>query len=213
MNAGIRMAAVVLGVCFAMAAVGGVVAGADPRLDRIYAEITREAHTIDTITSDFEQERRMGLLDSILASRGRFFFKKDDRMRWEFTEPNASGFAVNGDRGKRWEAATNREERFSLRQMPFIKVFTDQVFAWARADLEGLQRTYRVEVVGERPADLKLVPLLAQMKEHVDHLRIVFAPDSRHVALIEITESDGDFTRIRFFNTHINRPLPDDLFD
>jgi len=213
MNAGIRIIVAVMDLCFVMAWIGRAGATEDPKLDRIYAEITRQAHTIETIVSDFEQERRLGLLDSVASSRGRFFFKKNDRMRWEFTEPNVSGFAVNGDRGKRWDAATNREERFGLRQMPFIKVFTDQVFAWARADFEGLQRAYRVEVVGEHPADLKLVPLLAQMKEHVNHMRIVFTEDSRHVALIEITESDGDFTRIRFFNTQTNQALPDDLFD
>jgi len=213
MNNGIRIIVIALGVCFAMGWGVRVVAAEDSTLDRIYAEIRRRAHIIDTIVSDFEQERRVGLLDSVAFSRGRFFFKKDDRMRWEFTEPSASGFSVNGDSGRRWEAAIDREERFSLRQAPFIKVFTDQVFAWARADFGGLQRVYRVEVIGERPADLKLVPLLPQMKEHVDHLRIVFTADSWDVALIEITESDGDFTSIRFFNTHINRPLPDDLFD
>lgn len=213
MNAGNRVIAAVMGVCLVMAWGVRTVAAEDAKLDRIYAEITRQAHTVNTIASDFEQERRMGLLDSVDSSRGRFYFKRDDRMRWEFTEPKASGFSVNGDRGKRWETGTTREERFSLRQAPFIKVFTDQVFAWARADFEGLQRAYRVEVVGEHPADLKLVPLFAQMKEHVNYLRIVFSEDSRHVALIEITESDGDFTRIRFFNTQTNPALPDDLFD
>jgi outer membrane lipoprotein-sorting protein len=196
-----------------MALIGRAVANEDPKLDRIYAEIARHARTTETIVSDFEQERRWGLLDSVASSRGRFFFKREDRMRWEFSEPIMSGFSLNGNRGKRWSAATNSEERFDLVRMPFIKVFTDQVFAWARADLISLQRAYRVEVVGEHPADLKLVPLLSQMKEHVDHMRIVFTDDSRHVRLIEITETDGDFTRIRFFNTLTNQILSDDLFD
>ena len=213
MDTGIRIMTTVMSVCIVMAWLGREVAAEDSEIDRICSEITRQAHAINTIASDFEQERRVGLLDSVVSSRGRFFFKKNDRMRWEFTEPNASGFSVNGDRGRRWETALSREERFSLRQMPFIKVFTDQVFAWAGGDFERLQRAYRVEVAGERPADLKLVPLLPQMKEHVDYVRVLFAVDARHVVLIEVMESDGDFTRIRFFNTHINLPLPDDLFD
>jgi len=213
MNNGARVFAALMGLCLLVA--GGIRGNAaeDPEPDRVYGEIARHAHGIDTIVSDFEQERRTGLLDSVVSSRGRFFFKRNDRMRWEFKEPAASGFSVNGDRGKRWEAATNREDRFSLRQAPFIKVFTDQVFAWARADFEGLKRSYRLEVLGEYPADLKLVPLLPQLNEYVDYLRIVFSADSRHVVLIEIVEGDGDFTRIRFFNTYINRPLPDELFD
>jgi outer membrane lipoprotein-sorting protein len=202
-----------MGIYLAVMPVEELVAAEETELERIQTEISLQARTITTIVSDFDQERRMGLLDTVALSRGRFFFKKADRMRWEIIEPEVSGFSVNGDRGKRWDAQINREERFSLRQMPFIKFFTDQVFAWAQADFDGLQRTYRVEAVCERPAELKLVPLLPQMKEYVDHLRIVFSAEFSHVALIEVTEIDGDFTRIRFFNTHLNRPLQDDLFD
>jgi outer membrane lipoprotein-sorting protein len=213
MNAGIRTLLRLIGASIAMVAAVNSLAAEDAARDRVYAMIAHQAGAIRTITSDFEQERRLGLLDAVVTSRGRFNFKKEDRMRWEFTEPNRSGFAVTGDQGKRWETAADRPERFSLRQAPFIKVFTDQVFAWAKADFDGLQRAYRVEVAGEQPVDLKLIPLLPQMKEHLDHVRILFAADARHVVLIEVMESDGDFTRIRFSNTYINLPLSDDLFE
>ena len=133
-------------------------------------------------------------------------------MRWALTEPNESGFSVNGKKAKRWDGKSGSKQTFDVHQAPFIKVFTDQVFAWAKADFKWLQRRYRIEIISLSPADLKLFPLSSREKEYVDHLRIAFARDAGYVSAVEVHEPDGDFTRIRFLNTRVNEPLQDSLF-
>ena len=181
--------------------------------DRIFSEITTAATKVTTLKSDFVQEKHLGMLEDVLISKGRFYYKKQDRLRWELTNPVSSGFAVNGKQAKRWDGKSGRTETFQVYQVPFIKLFTDQVFAWASADFKQLQKEYQITVLGEAPADLKLVPIRSQEKKYLAHFRIVFTADASHVNAVEVHETGGDFTRIRFFNAIINTPLPDTLFD
>ena len=181
--------------------------------DRIFAELAKAAITVTTLKSDFVQERHLDMLEDVLISRGRFYYKKQKRLRWELTKPITSGFAVNGKRAKRWDGKSGRTQTFEVHQVPFIKLFTDQVFAWATADFKKLQKEYQITVLSDAPVDLKLVPIRSQEKKHLAHFRIVFTADGSHVNAVEVHETGGDFTRINFFNTIVNHSLSDTLFD
>ena len=181
--------------------------------DRIFSQIAKAAIKVTSLESDFVQERHLSMLEDVLISRGRFYFKKQDRLRWELTKPVSSGFAVSGKKAKRWDAKSGQTEAFKVYQVPFIKLFTDQVFAWATADFKKLQKNYKIRVLSNSPVDLKLVPIRSQEKKYLAHFRIAFTADASHVNTVEVHESGGDFTRIRFFNTIINTPLPNTLFD
>ena len=181
--------------------------------DHIFSEIAKAATKVTTLKSDFVQERHLSMLEDVLISKGRFYYKKRDRLRWELTKPVSSGFAVSGKQAKRWDGKSGRTQAFEVYQVPFIKLFTDQVFAWATADFKQLQKDYNIEILADAPVDLKLVPIRSQEKKYLAHFRIAFTADASHVNAVEVHETGGDFTRIRFFNTIINTPLPDTLFD
>lgn len=179
----------------------------------IFSEIAGSASQVETLIGDFIQEKHLSMLSNILTSTGRFFYKRDNKLRWELHDPIVSGFAVNGKQAIRWKDNAERTQTFQVQQVPFIKVFTDQVFAWAKADFESLNKRYRIQVVGEKPADLKLFPRSSREKKYLDHLRIVFAVDASHVNRVEVHEPDGDFTVIRLLKVRINKSLPDSLFN
>jgi outer membrane lipoprotein-sorting protein len=183
------------------------------KIAEIFSEIAGSASQVETLIGDFIQEKHLSMLSNILTSTGRFFYKRDNKLRWELHDPISSGFAVNGKQAIRWKDNAEHSQTFQVQQVPFIKVFTDQVFAWAKADFESLKKRYRIQVVGENPADLKLFPKSSREKKYLDHLRIVFAVDASHVNRVEVHEPDGDFTLIRFLKVRINKSLPDSLFN
>lgn len=170
------------------------------------------ASGVSTLASDFVQEKHLGIFKTVVTSRGRFHYQKPDRLRWELREPFASGFALNGSRGRRWHQRTGRTESFDVRQDPIMKAVSDQIFAWANADFAGLGREYRIRILSENPVSLRLEPLSAAMAASLGHLQITFSPDGKYVRAVEIHEKDGDFTRIRFVDTVVNPPLGPDLF-
>ena len=181
--------------------------------DRVFDQIAGAASGIETLASGFAQENNSAMFKDAPVSKGRFYYRSPDGLRWEVLEPNPMGFVVNGDEAKRWRGQNGRSQSFDLRREPVVRIITDQVFAWARADFKWLEERYTITVVGDAPVVLKLVPVSSSEKKHIDHIRLIFSETDAHVSEVEIHETGGDYTVIRFINTAVNSPLEEDLFD
>jgi outer membrane lipoprotein-sorting protein len=174
--------------------------------------LQKSAGGVNSLSSDLVQEKHLSMFKTVMTSKGRFYFVKPDRLRWEFTSPVASGFILKGENGRRWHQRTGRSENFQISQEPVMKLVSDQLFAWARADFGWLKREYRISVLNDAPAALKLEPRSAAAANFLHHLLINFSPDGRYVRSVEVHEKDGDFTRIKFLNVAVNKPVQADLF-
>lgn len=184
----------------------------DSDKDPVLARIANASAAIQTISSDFLQEKHLDMLKRPTVSQGKFYYKSPDCLRWEILEPVQMGFVVNGDKARRWRGRENRVQCFDTRQEPVVRIITDQVFAWAATDFDWLAARHRIKVLEKMPIALKLTPVSDAEKEHIDHIKLVFSKTDDHVTIVEIHETDGDWTRIRFTNTVINNPIPAHLF-
>lgn len=178
----------------------------------LFNALERTANSVKTLSSDFVQEKHLAIFKTVMNSKGRFYFIKPDLLRWELTAPVASGFVLRGDKGRRWHERTGRSESFQISQEPIMKIVSEQLFAWGKADFAWLKKEYRISVLGESPVSLRLEPRSAATAGFLDHLLITFSTDGKYVRSVELHEKDGDFTRIKFINTAINKKLQADLF-
>lgn len=183
-----------------------------PLSPQLTSRLEKAAGAARTLSSDFIQEKHLSMFKTVLNSKGRFYYQKPDQLRWELTAPVASGFVLKGERGRRWHERTGSTENFEISQEPVMKLVSEQLFAWARADFNWLKKEYRIDVLDESPVTLRLEPLSAATAGFLHHLLISFSADGRYVKSVEVHEKDGDFTRIRFFNASVNKPLPGSLF-
>jgi len=181
--------------------------------ESLYARMERAAAGVSTISSDFVMEKHLAMFRKAVTSKGRFLFRKPDLLRWETTEPVASGFVLNGNEGRRWHERTGGEERFDVRRDPVMRIVSEQILAWAKPDFAWLRKEYRIRLLSEDPLSLRLDPLSPSGAGMPDHLRITLSADERTVRTVEIHDKDGDFTVIRFVGTVLNRPIPPSLFE
>jgi len=186
--------------------------GPDHDRDRVFLRITRAASNVKSIVSEFTQEKHLSMMEKVLISRGRFYYEKPDRLRWELMEPNLYGFVVNGDKAKRWRGGYIFQQSFELDKDPVIQAFVSHLFACASADFELLGQRYSITVLEEDPAVLKFVPVSKKENEYLAYIMLYFSSEYNHVHTIEIHEPSGDFTRIRFINTVINTEIQADMF-
>ena len=200
--------------CVLLAAAPGAASAETPAANQaaLFSSLERSAGGVTTLSSDFVQEKHLSMFKTVMSSKGRFYFGKPDRLRWELTAPVASGFVLKGEKGRRWHQRTGRSENFQISQEPVMKLVSDQLFAWARADFTWLKREYRITVLDEAPAALRLEPRSGATAGFLNHLLISFSADGRYVKSVEVHEKDGDFTRIKFLNTQVNKPLQAELF-
>jgi outer membrane lipoprotein-sorting protein len=195
------------------AASAGLAAGPPDATADLFRRLEKAAAGVTTVASDFIQEKHLAMFHQAIRSRGRFRFRKPDSLRWEYTEPVASGFVLNGTRGRRWHERTGSDERFDVRRDPVMKIVSEQILAWAKPDFDWLRREYRIRVLSDSPPTLRLEPQAPPGAGTPDHLRIVFSPDGRSVRTVEIHDRDGDFTVIRFVDTVVNGPIAPDQFE
>jgi outer membrane lipoprotein-sorting protein len=179
---------------------------------QIFAHIAAGALAVQTLSSDFSQERHLSILKEPLTSIGKFAYEKPDRLYWEILKPSPLGFVTQGDKAKRWSGSSGVTETLEIDQEPMIKAIVGQVSAWTRADFTWLEKRYRIAVLEETPYSLKLIPLSLQEKKFLAYITIAFSEDWTHVRSVELHEKGGDFTRLRFINTLLNPSLPKDLF-
>lgn len=182
------------------------------RLDRVLAGLRTSAAGIESLSSDFVQEKHLEMFQETLVSRGRFYFARPDRLRWETTEPVASGFLLNGGTGKRWHARAGAAVPFDISREPGMRLVAEQLLAWARIDIAWLLQQYSLTLVSEQPVTLKLEPLQADAAQFLDYLRISFDSGRHYVETVEVHEPGGDYTRIRFTGTELNPALDPELF-
>ncbi len=184
----------------------------DAELERVLAGLKVSAAGIETLASDFTQEKHLEIFRETLVSQGRFYFARPDKLRWETTAPVASGFLLNGSGGKRWHQRAGAPVPFDLGREPGMKLIAEQLLAWARVDLDWLKERYHLTLVGTAPVTLRLVPRQVAAKQYLDYLLIAFDAKGRHVASVEVHEQGGDYTLIRFDAAVLNQPLDPALF-
>ena len=199
---------VFLGLVFVCLATGPAAAELPP----LFAELQQAAAQTETLSSEFVQEKHLEMFSETLKSRGRFTYKRPDRLRWELLEPLASGFVLRGEKGERWNRLSGERSGFSVSGDPIMGVIAQQLLAWARVDLDWLQQRYLIAVEQEQPLQLRLVPLDQGEAGFIDHLLIRFDAGRRYVAEVLMVEPGGDSTRLSFREVRINQPLAADSF-
>ena len=118
---------------------------------KIFTLIAAGASTVQTLSSDFSQERHLSMLKEPLISSGKFAYEKPDRLYWEILKPSPLGFVVQGDKAKRWSGDSEVTETLEIDQEPMIRAIVEQVSAWTRADFTWLEKRYRITVMEETP--------------------------------------------------------------
>ncbi|MBI5592097.1 MAG: outer membrane lipoprotein carrier protein LolA [Deltaproteobacteria bacterium] len=188
--------------------------GSKPKVSEgdVFSRISISVKNVHTMTSAFEQERRTAMLKDAMISKGRFFFAKPDKIRWETTDPVSAGFSVNGQEARRWQGTSEPPEKIVLSEAPFLQVLIQQIVAWTSADFTSLKERYDLKVISEDPVTLGLVPLMAGERDYVGQVTLVFSPDLTYVTSVKIQEKKGDEVIIRFFNAVINEPIAEERF-
>lgn len=59
--------------------------------------LTKANAAVQTISSDFSQVKNMALLADKIKSKGKFYFKKNDKVRIEYTSPFSYLLVMNGN--------------------------------------------------------------------------------------------------------------------
>jgi outer membrane lipoprotein-sorting protein len=173
-----------------------------------FAEATKKTQTIQ---ADFIQEKNLSVLSEKIITRGRFLFKKEKKLRWEYTEPFHYLIILNNG-----SMSIQDEERKSKTDVENNKVFAEInaiIMGCIQGNLFSDEKKFRSAFFESSGTYLvRLTPLAPNLKEYLSEIEIWFDKKDLTVARLEMHESKEDYTRIDFTGKKINASIPDDKF-
>lgn len=164
----------------------------------------------NTIKSDFVQEKNLSMLSEKIVSKGKFWFKKENAVRMEYTSPFQYLMVINGS--KVYIKDNQKESQMSSRSNKLFQSMNKLLMDCARGTVFD-NRDFSVRLFeGTDQYLAELTPVSRDMKGFFKKINLVMKKKTYLVSKVEMYEPSGDNTTITYSNQELNTNLPDALF-
>ena len=163
-----------------------------------------------SIKSDFTQEKNLAMLSEKIISKGYFWFKKDSRVRMEYTQPFKYLMILNKD--KVYVKDGQKENKVSTKSNKLFQQINKIMIDCMQGTMLD-NAAFKTRIFENRNAALvELSPLSKGLKELFKSINVIVDKKDYSVTSIEMKELSGDNTIIRFTNKEPNAIINDSLF-
>jgi outer membrane lipoprotein-sorting protein len=172
-----------------------------------FAEVAQKT---TSIKSDFTQEKNLSMLSEKITSKGKFWYKKTNMLRMEYTQPFSYLMIINKDNvfikdGQKENKVSTRSSKV-FKQINKIVIDCIQGTALSSGDFKpAVYENKGTYLVSLSPAD-------KQLREFFKTIEITVDKKDYSVNTIEMLESSGDSTILHFTNKEINANIQDAIF-
>jgi outer membrane lipoprotein-sorting protein len=167
--------------------------------------------SVNTISSDFIQEKNLSVLSEKIISKGSFCFKKENNIRWEYTAPYKYLIIIS-DNKLLMRDEKNRKQ-LDIQSNPLFQEMNKFISGCIQGDILKNDKDYTKEYFENgRSYYVKLVPKAEKMKQMLNEVHIWFDKNDLTVTGIKMVESGNDYTQIEFINKTVNTEIPLEKF-
>jgi outer membrane lipoprotein-sorting protein len=178
--------------------------------DVFVKKFNEKSASIQTNESDFKQEKFLSIMTEKSVSKGKFYFKKSDKMRWENTEPVNNIIVLND--GKVYIKEKGKVKVFDSNTNKSFKSLNDIMLSTASGNiLDNKDYTYML-YENEKYVLIVLTPLATTTKKYVKTIEMTVEKSDYTVSQLKMIEPSGDYTQMEFHNKKLNLGLNDNLF-
>lgn len=164
-----------------------------------------------SINSDFVQEKHLTMMEEVLISHGRFLFKKENKVRWEYLDPivyaiiiNQNKFTINND-GKITEFDTESNKLF--------KEINNMIVMAIRGNFVD-NPDFSASFFQNKGTYLAVLKPQNELLENIlIRIEIYFSKSEMAVSEVKFIEPGDDFTKISFVNRQTNVEIKYEQFD
>lgn len=173
-------------------------------------KFTEQATALQTIKSNFTQEKNINVLSEKIISKGEFYFKKQNKVRMEYTSPYKYLLIIDNEKVIiRDEQKTNTFSSKSNMMFERInKIILDCIQGTAMDNKDFTAKVYE----SDSQYLLILTPQKKAFKELFANISIYIEKKDYSVFKMDMEEPSGDNTVITFTNKQFNVNIPDAVF-
>jgi outer membrane lipoprotein-sorting protein len=186
-------------------------------LDSILRQLDHEAKSFHSLTANIEQTKVTVAVNDKSTETGQIAVRRDEKMRIEFTQPDARTILLTGNDLYVYNPKIKRVEEYDLGKH---RVLVDQflLLGFGTSGSE-LQKGYLVTLLGEESLDnhqvvkLELTPKSEEVRNQIAKVHIWIDESTWLAAQQQFFETGGgDYFIIHYTNVVKNPNLTDDHF-
>lgn len=173
-------------------------------------EIKKQSATVIDLSADFVQSKYIVYLNASVESKGRIYFKKPGKIRWQYTEPYEFVLIIN--EGQFQLADPQNKMHFREKENAYF----NEIGALVQESLNGKIMTnnnYDISLFSNSAFyKLSMLPTNSNITEIIEKVEIIIERESFQLHSFSFSEPSGDVTNIRLNNTSTNLSLPNSKF-
>jgi outer membrane lipoprotein-sorting protein len=166
---------------------------------------------VNTIESDFIQEKNLSMLSNKIISKGQFWYKKDNNIRWEYIQPYHYLIIISNN--KIFIKEDKNQKQYDIQSNKMFQEMNKFISGCIQGDILKNEKEYSVGYFeDDNNYFVSLVPKAEALRKMLNEVQIWFNRNDLTVFRIKMIESGGDYTRISFTNKKLNTDIPIEKF-
>jgi outer membrane lipoprotein-sorting protein len=166
---------------------------------------------LTSIESNFLQEKHLTMMSEVIKTKGKFFFRKENKLRWEYTEPFKYLFILNN--GKAYINDESKQNKFDVQSNKMFSEINDILIGSVQGTLLRDEKNFTAAYFeNDNSWIVRLKPKSSRLSSFLKEIVITFDKPGCFVTRLEMIEPAGDFTKIDFTSGKINTLNNDEKF-
>ena len=173
-------------------------------------QFAAESAKVTSIVCDFSQEKTLTALTEKITSTGKFWFKRSNKLRLEYTKPFVYLIVMSGD--KMLVRDNQKENRMNVKSSKLFQQVNRIMIDCVQGNiLDSRDFTARVFENGTTFL-LEMTPVSKSLREFFQTIVLTVDKKDYSAKSIAMNEPMGDITLIVFEHKKLNEPIPDRVF-
>jgi outer membrane lipoprotein-sorting protein len=172
----------------------------------IKQKINEVSQQINSINTEFIQEKELAFLNEKIISKGTLLYQKPNKLRLEYSSPNNYLFIMN--EGELFIKSDNSEVKMNLNSSKMFKDINDLIINSVQGKILNIPSMSTSFYEGDEFFFIQLRPKQEELKKYIKTIELNISKTDYTVNDLKIIELSDDYTLIKFVNKKINEEIP-----
>lgn len=173
-------------------------------------KMQEQSKLINTLESDFTQEKYLSVMSEKIISKGHFHFKKVNMLRWEYNNPYNYIIAINKD--KMFIKDNGKVSKYDINSNKMFKSINEMMVNTVQGNLLN-NKDYKAKYYeNDKQYLLELTPVQKGAKDYLKVIQLYIDKTDYAVVKVKMIEPGDDYTSIEFTNRKTNHAIGDEKF-
>lgn len=202
---------VILLTCLSALSVMGQTKLTSEQEKQVLAKMDQSSNALRSLQCDFLQSKRMKILSKEMQSKGILYFKKPDKIRWQYTSPYDYTFIMNGDKVQIKSAKSTKN--IDIQGNKIFRQITTIILNTVTGG--GIMNSADFNVELYKSGDIyfaKMLPKKKEVKQVYSSIEVYFNSALTMVETIKMVEKSGEYTVVKLVAPKINATINESVF-